>query len=213
MNATPRFPNARAHLRRVRTAPSTPRSETSMVIWLRGSEFRVRDESGRPSSDLLGDLTEARGFGILPRTIEGFMDAWNLSRKPPSQVPTELYGDLSSGEGMIREAGWPARPIDAGVIAPVAEQLLTDGRERDLEPVARATRLSRPCIEYRFDIDGADDAVPYRTHVRWLVSTPYVLLREIRDSKHDNLFALSEVVALEEGIVTDADLHPDKSDP
>jgi hypothetical protein len=184
-----------------------------MEIWLRGSAFRVRDESGRPSSDLLGDLTEARGFGILPRTMEGFMDAWNLSRKPPNHVPTELYGDLSSGDGMIREAGWPARPIDAGVIAPVAEQLLTDGRERDLEPVATATCLGRPCTEYRFDIDGAEGAVAYRTHVRWLVSAPYVLLREIRDSKHDNLFALSEVVVLEEGTVTDADLRPEQSDP
>jgi hypothetical protein len=182
-----------------------------MVIWLRGSAFRVRDESGRPASDLLGDLTEARGFGILPRTMEGFMDAWRLARKPPSQVPTELYGDLSSGDGMIREASRPPRPIDAGVIAPVAEQLLADGREVDLEPVDTVTCLGRSCAEYRFDIDGAEGAVPYRSHVRWLVSAPFVLLREIRDSKHDNLFALSEVVALEEGTVTDADLRPPAS--
>ncbi len=179
-----------------------------MVIWLRDSAFRVRDEAGRPYSDVMSDVTAARGFGRTPQTIEELMDAWDVSRMPTDQVPTEIYGDLTTGDGTVREAGQEPWPIHATVIAPVAEQLLTDGREASLEPVAMCTCLDRPCAEYRFSIEGDEGGIPYRSDVRWLVHAPFVLLREVQDSKHPDLSVRTEVVELAEGIVTDADLHP-----
>lgn len=177
------------------------------MIWLRGTSFRVRDQSGRPYADIVGDVTSERGFGTTPRTMEGFMDAWSPTRL--SDDATELYGDVQSGEAVVHEAGREPWATDAGVIGPVAEQLLTDGREATMEPVGEATHLDRPCREYRFAIEGEEDGIGYRSDVRWLVSGPFVLLRDVRDSRHRGLFAVTEVVELEEGSVAEADLRPD----
>jgi hypothetical protein len=207
-DAVPRYPNARARIRRIRNTPGAALSEHSMVIWLRDSAFRVRDEAGRPYSDVMSDVTAARGFGTTPRTMEEFMDVWDASRTPSDRGSTEFYGDLTTGNGTVREVGRESWSIDATVIAPVAEQLLTDGRETSLEPVAMSTCLDRPCAEYRFSSEGDEDGIPYRSDIRWLVCAPFVLLREVRDSKHPNLSVRTEVIELAEGTVTDADLRP-----
>jgi|HubBroStandDraft_6_1064221.scaffolds.fasta_scaffold19615_6 hypothetical protein len=204
------YPNVRARLRRIRRAPFAPTSETRMVIWLRGERFRVRDESGRGYAEITGDVTAERGFGLTPRTMEGFMDAWDASRHSSDQA-SELYGDVETGEAVVHEAGRESWTTDAGVIRPVAEQLLADGREATLEPVGESTYLDRPCQEYRFALEGEEDGFRYRSDVRWLVSGPFVLLREVRDSPHGGLYALTEVLELEEGAVADVDLRPDPS--
>jgi hypothetical protein len=200
----PRYPNVRARLRRTRTAPGTKPVETTLTIWLRDGAFRVRDETGRPYADVAGDVRSARGFGTMPRTREELMDAADRARAP-ARPPTELYGDLETGEGTVCEAGEEPWPVSPAVLAPVAAQLLTDGRETELDPVSTTTCLGRPCDEYRFALAGEEDGIPYRSEVRWLVSGPFVLLREVRD---EGLSAVVEVVELEEGTVTDADLRP-----
>lgn len=201
------YPNVRARLRRTKHAPAIPPCETSTVIWLSGEKFRVRDESGRPYADIVGDVTAERGFGITPRTMEGFMDAWGATRHSSGQA-TELYGDVETGEAVVHEAGRGPWTTGVGAIGPVAEQLLTDGREATLEPVSESTYLDRLCQEYRFAIEGEEDGIGYRSDVRWLVSGPFVLLREVRDSCHRDLYALTEIVELEEGAVAEVDLHP-----
>jgi hypothetical protein len=198
------YPNVRATVRRTRHAPATPPLEAWIVIWLSGRRFRVRDESGRPYSEIVGDVTSERGFGALPRTMEGFMDTWDA----PSRQGTELYGDRETGEAVIREAGGEPWPTDVERIEPVAEQLLTGGQEKALEPFGETTYLGRPCQEYRFAIEGDENGIPYRSDVRWLVWGPYVLLREVRDSRHRNLYALTETVDLDEGVVTELDVRP-----
>ena len=207
-DAVRRYPNVRARLRRTRTAPGTRPSETTLTIWLRDSAFRVRDETGRPYSDVVGDVRSARGFGNTPRTMEEFMDASEWSRRTPGRPATELYGDLDLDEGAVSEAGQEAWQVGPAVISPVAAQLLSDGREAGLDPVSTTTYLGRPCAEYRFTVTGDEDGVPYRSQVCSLVSGPFVLRREVRDVRIEELTAVTEVVELEEGTVTDADLTP-----
>jgi hypothetical protein len=97
------YPNVRARLRRRTEAPGAPAAEASMVIWLSGQRFRVRDETGRPYAEIVADVTTPRGFGVTPRTMEEFMDAWHASRHPSRREPTELYGDWETGEAVVHE--------------------------------------------------------------------------------------------------------------
>ncbi|MGH3797053.1 MAG: hypothetical protein ACRDSP_19440 [Pseudonocardiaceae bacterium] len=207
-DAASRFPNVCARLRRTHTAPGIQPSETTLTIWLWNTAFRVRDEAGRPYSDVVNDVRSARGFGATPRTMEEFMDTSYRSRHSTDRDPTELYGDFQTGEATVREAGQDPWPVSPEVIAPVAAQLLTDGREAELELVSTTTYLDRPCAEYRFTLTGDEDGVPYRSDVRRLVSGPFVLLQEVRDERISQLATVTEVVELNEGTVTDADLRP-----
>jgi hypothetical protein len=208
-DAVPHFPNVRARLRRTHTAPGIRPDETTLLIWLRDSAFRVRDEAGRPYSEVMDDVRSARGFGATPRSMEEFMDASSRARHSTTgRAATELYGDLQTGEGAVREAGQNPWPVSPAVIAPVAAQLLTEGREAESEPVSTTTYLDRPCTNYRFTLTGDEDGMPYRSAVRWLVSGPFVLFREVRDERINELATITEVVELEEGTVTATDLRP-----
>jgi hypothetical protein len=202
------YPNVRARLRRRKNAPGAPPAETSMVIWLSGQRFRVRDETGRAYAEIVADVTAARGFGMTPRTMEEFMDAWHASRHPSHRKPTELFGDWETGEAVVYEQyhePWAAR---LAVVGLVGEQVLTDGREAAFDSVGESVYLGHRCQEYRFAIEGDEDGIAYRSDVRWLVWSPYVLLREVRDTPHGGLHALTEVVELAQGAVTEADLRP-----
>jgi hypothetical protein len=199
------YPNARARLRWTRHAPVTPPVEATIVIWLRGARFRVRDETGRRYADILGAVTAPRGFGVTPRTIEDFMDA---GAADPGPGATELYGDGVTGEAVVHEAGREPWTADPDAIAPAAEQLLAGDREPAPEPAGESTYLGRPCLEYRYVIDGEEDGIDYRSDIRCLVSAPFVLLREVRDSRHPDLYARTEVLELTEGAVTTPDLRP-----
>jgi hypothetical protein len=203
-DAAYRLPNVRARLRRTRTAPGTTPTETVLTIWLRDSVFRVRDEAGRPYSDVAADVRSARGFGRTPRTMEEFMDAADRARRLPGP-PTELYGDLDTGDGLVCEPGAEPWEVVPAVLLPVAAQLLADGREASLVPTGHPTYLGRPCAEYRFPLTGEEDGVPYRSEVRWVVSEPYLLVREVSDG---GLHVLVETVELAEGVVTEADVRP-----
>jgi hypothetical protein len=86
---------------------------------------------------------------------------------------------------------------DVARIVPAAEQLLTRGRAA-LKPSGETTYLDRPCQEYRFTVDGTENGIPYRSEVNWLVSDPYLLVRDVRDSRIQDLHALTEVLELEE---------------
>jgi hypothetical protein len=200
------YPNARLRLRRVAKAPSAPTSDSQMVLWLDGSRFHLRDETGRSYPEILGDLTAARGFGLTARTIEDFMDAWGAAGR--TRKPTDIYADLASDEGIVVEEGGQPWTIDAARLVGLADQVFTDGREQSLEPVAETTYLGRSCTEYRFSIEGEEDGVPYRSDVSWLVSAPYLLRREVRDAPGGRLSAITEVVELVEGVVAEDDLRP-----
>lgn len=183
------YPNARLRVRRVRTVPGAPVFETELLIWLSGSRFRVSDPSGRPYRDIVADAVAPRGFGSPPRTMEDFMDAFDASTDDSDLGPTELWGDVATGEACVRQPRGEPWEVDADRIAPVVEQVLAvEGG--------------------RFVQEGEEDGIPYRSDVLLTVDPPFVVRREVRDAANPQLSALTEVVEVEEGTVTGADLVP-----
>jgi hypothetical protein len=171
--------------------------ETALVIWLSGSRFRVSDAAGRPYREVVADAVAPRGFGSPPRTMEDFMDAFDASVDDSDLGPTELWGDVATGEGSVRQPRGEPWPVDASRLAPVAEQVLSDGHDEG---------------DVTYVQEGEEDGRPYRSDVRLSVKPPFVVRREVRDAANPELSAVTEVVELEEGTVTDADLSPPVSD-
>lgn len=202
------LPNVRARIHWRRTVPGAPDTEYDTVLWLSGERFRVRDEHGRPYAEILGDVTEPRGFGLLPRTMEAFMDAWALAAKP-AEAPTGLYGDLSTGDGRVYEPGTEPWPVPAERIALLATYLLHgDEPGGDATPTGHAVHLGRECVEYTSHLTGAEyDGRAFHSTVRTLVAGAYVLSREVRDAEPSGLSLRSDVIELDEGVVADADVR------
>jgi hypothetical protein len=189
------YPTLWAVLRRTRTAPALPATEHRLEIRLDGSTFAVVDLDGRTFGEVIAEATDPRGFGAMPRTIEGFMDATSAAMRGPAGAPSEFAGDLATGRGTAVEAGREAREVPAQLLAPIAEQVLAadaDGRE----PVGEASLLGRTCAEYRFAVTGEDEGRPYRSDVRLLVWRGLVLLRAVQDAAVPGLRAVSEVIEL-----------------
>jgi hypothetical protein len=199
------YPDARVRLRRTRTAPGTETVRTTMTIHLRGSRFRVVDEGGRGYAEILADVTAPRGFGATPQTMEAFMDAFHESRRSVERAPTELRGDLATGEASVSEAGGDPWPADPDRLAPVAEQVLF--RDPGVRPTsATSTVLGREAAEYVATLEGDENGYRFRSDVRLWVSEPFVLVRDVVDAAYPGLTARVEVVELAEDAVTDADL-------
>ena len=108
------YPTLRAVLRRTRTAPATPPAEHRLEIRLRGDTFRVVDADGRTYAEVAAEVTAPRGFGLLPRTIEEFMDTTAAALRAPAAAPSEFAGDLATGRGTVVEAGREYRTLPVG---------------------------------------------------------------------------------------------------
>lgn len=189
------YPTLQVVLRRTRTAPALPATEHRLEIRLDGSTFAVVDVDGRTFGEVIAEATDPRGFGPLPRTIEGFMDATSAARHGPAGAPSEFVGDLATGRGTAVEAGGEPREVPADLLAPIAEQLLAGDLDGHA-PVGEVTLLGRACAEYRFAVTGEDDGRPYRSDVRLLVWRGVVLLRDVQDAAVPGLRATAEVVEL-----------------
>jgi hypothetical protein len=187
------YPTLQAVLRHTRTAPALPATEHRLEIRLDGTTFAVVDLDGRTFGEVIAEATDPRGFGQMPRTIEGFMDATSAALHGPAGAPSEFAGDLATGRGTAVEAGGEPREVPARLLAPIAEQVLAG--ELD-EPAGEAECLGRTCAEYRFAVTGQDDGRPYRSDVRLLVWRGLVLLREVQDAAVSGLRATAEVVEL-----------------
>lgn len=202
------YPNVKARLRLARLSPALPPRESYMEIWLKGSRFRVRDESGRHVSEILGDLSANRGLGVPARSIEEIMDVWSRSHdvSAAARGVSELYGDLATGEGRVVRGGQPAWPIEADELAAAAEQILAKGLDQRLKPQAQVTRLGRPATEYQGFFEGEEEGIPYKSEVTLVVSPPFLLLSDVRDARNAGHSYTREVVSLEEGAASDQDL-------
>ena len=73
------------------------------------------------------------------------------------------------------------------------------GARADVESGGEEQVLDRVCLDYRFRLEGDEDAVPFATEVRWLVAGGYLLRRELRDADNPGRWLTSEVVELAEG--------------
>src|SRR6478609_7978092 len=172
------YPNVRLRLRRTSGAPGAPERTAMMERFLDGSRFHLRDETGRSYPDLIADVAEPRGLGRASRTMEDLMDVWSATSR--ERAPTDVFAD----------------------------QVFTNGRESELPAAGQRRQLDRECTEYRLAIEGEEGGVPYRSDVIWLVSVPYLIRREVRDHPAGQMFAITELVELEEGAVTEEDLSP-----
>jgi hypothetical protein len=191
-------------------APLLPKRESYVDIWMKGSRFRVRDESGRHFAEIIGDLSESSGLGVPARTMEEFMDVWSqsLDEGATNRGVTEFYGDLSSGKGWVYGEGQAPWPIEAAELAPAAEQILALGLDDQLEPRDQVTRLGRPSTEYHGFLKEEDQGIPYQSEVTRVVSPPYLLFSHVRDAQNADRYYTREVVSLEEGAATDTELTP-----
>jgi hypothetical protein len=191
-------------------SPALPPREHYMDIWMKGTRFRVRDESGRHVAEILGDLSAPRGLGAPARSIEEMMDIWSQAQdgEAAARGVTELYGDLATGEGWVLRGEQAAWPIPADDLAPVAEQILAGELDEQLQPRGQATRLGRPSTEYHGILEGQDEGIPYRSEVTRVVSPPYLLLSEVRNPQNADHSYTREVVSLVEGATADPDLTP-----
>ena len=191
------YPTLRAVVRRTRIAPATPPAEHRLEIWLRGDTFRVVDADGRTYAEVAAEVAAPRGFGLLPRTIEEFMDITAAALRGAAAAPSEFAGDLATGHGTVVEAGGAPREVPVGLVAPIAEQVLAGDLVAGRTPAGAAEHLGRACAEYRFALIGEDEGRPFRSDVRLLVWEGLALVREVRDAELDDLRAAAELVELD----------------
>jgi hypothetical protein len=199
------YPNVRARLRSTLLHPSLPVRRSEMAIWLKDTRFRVRDEAGRHVAAILDDVSAPRGLGAPVRSLEEAMDIWAQSQDGRSSA-TELYGDRASSEACVRRGDQPPWTMPADALAAVAEQILAGEPDARLQAHGPVTRLGRQAMEYRGVVRGEDDAGSYECEVTRIISPPYLLLNEVRNACNAKHARLVEVIALEEGACSDADL-------
>ncbi len=207
----PGYPNVHVRLRLFQQAPAVPDRDSEIEIWLKGTRFHVRDHACRPLSYILEDVTATRGLGRPVKSIEEMMDLGTLDGLRDGSSPTEMYGDLASDEGWVREPVDKRGPVPASVLAPVAEQILSRGKADGLRLVNSMSRLGRAATEYRGQIGVTEDGEQYENSVRRVIAPPLLLFEQVHDAATPRLAYTREVLAIEEGVVTDADVTPPAS--
>jgi hypothetical protein len=201
------FPNARIRLKLRFQSPAADERTIEQTIWLRGSRFRVRDEAGRSLNEILGDVTAPRGLGKPARTMEEIMDRDDASRKKAPGV-TDLYGDVASGAGLV--VRWTDKPWakSARDMAPIARQALSGDLTATFTRGGEVTRLGRKATEYKGVIEVQENGRAMKSNVVRVAAPPYLLLDDTRDASIEDFYYVREVLALDEGVVTDADVTP-----
>ncbi len=200
--------NVKARLRLTRKAPALPRRESYLSIWIKGTRFRVREESGREAAKIVGDVLAARGLGEPVRTMEEIMDARSQARAGVAGAVTDMYGDLATNEGWVYRGQEPGWLITAEELAPAARQIFFKEPNRQLEPRGQVTHLGRPATEYHGFVEGEEEGIPYKSEVTQIISPPYLLFCSVRDAKNADHYFTRAVVSLEEGVATDEDVTP-----
>jgi hypothetical protein len=209
------LPNARIRLRLHFQAAALPERDIEQTIWLHGSRFRVRDEVGRDVYQQLGDITYPRGLGLPATTMEEIMDREAEARRKPYGV-TEVYGDLANDAGVVIPAVGKRYEGPASKLAPLARQVLAAADDPRLAALARAgdvTRLGRAAVEYKGEVEVDENGAKRRNTVVRVVAPPYLLLDDVRNAELADHYYVREVVALDEGVVTDADVTPPPAAP
>ena len=133
------YPTLRAVVRRTAPHPDPP-AEHRLEIRLRGDTFRVVDADGRTYAEVAAEVAAPRGFGLLPRTIEEFMDTTAAALRGPAAAPSEFAGDLATGRGTVVEAGRAPREVPVQLVAPIAEQVLAGDLVASRAPAGAAPR-------------------------------------------------------------------------
>jgi hypothetical protein len=208
------YPNVHVVLRLAQRSPSTPPRDEQLEIWLSGSRFRVRDPRGRRNAEIQADATAARGLGAPARTLEDMMDRYSEASTPrPARPPTELYGDLATGDGWVFPSDGRPWQTSADKLAPAADQILARDKAAGLAEVGPATRLGRTGVEYRGTVRGTEAGDTFDNLVVRVIAPPYILVDDARNAGTQSSSYVREIVALDEGSVTDADVTPPHVEP
>lgn len=201
----PWFVNVHARLRVEQRQPGIPDRALVLDIWLAGSRFRVRDPAGRAVHEIVGDVTAPRGLGLPVRELEEMMDRASATGDGP---PTELGGDLATGEGWVQGAFGDRWSQPAAELAPAALQVFAGDKASGLTATGTELRLGRRGLVYRGAVAvRADDRVRYN-RIHRVIAAPYLLFETAHDTDVEALSYLRALIALDEGSVTDADLAP-----
>lgn len=194
----PWFVNVHARLRVEQRQPGIPDRARVLQIWLAGSRFRVRDPAGRAVHEIVGDVTAPRGLGLPVRELEDIGDG------PPS----ELGGDLATGEGWVQGPFGDRWSQPAAELAPAALQIFAGDKAAGLTAAGIEVRHGRRGLVYRGTVGvRADDRVRYN-RIHRVIAPPYLLFETAHDTEVEALSYQRELIALEDGAVTDADLAP-----
>lgn len=201
------YPNASVRLRLARKGPGLPEREIFTSIWTKGTRFHVRDESGRNLAAILADILAPRSLGADPGSMEGMMDQYSQSLHP-SKRTTELHGDLGNPEGVVHRTGEESWSVEMEKLAPIAAQFLAGEFKAPLQRQETCLRLGRTCTEYHGYIEGTEHGVPHQNEVTRIISPPYLMFSCVRDVTNSNHYYIREIISLQEGIVSNADLIP-----
>ncbi len=205
----PGYPNVHVRLRIAQRAPSIPPRDSQLEIWLSGTRFHVRDVTGQMVQDIIGDVTAPRQLGVPARTIEDMMDRHSEAQHPVAHPPpTELFGDLATGEAWVFPSIGERRQLRASKLAPAAEQILARDKASGLQRGATSMRLGRTSTEYRGTVAVTEDGEHYQNDVTRVIAPPYLLFEDTRSAGNSGMSYVREIIALDEGTVTDADLTP-----
>lgn len=208
------YPNVHVVLRLAQRSPATPPRDEELEIWLSGTRFRVRDPHGRRSAEILADATAPRGLGAPAVTLEDMMDRRRAaSSARPADAPTELFGDTATDDGWVVPAHGRPWHTSARKLAPAAEQILAGDKATGLAAVGPITRLGRAATEYRGVVTGRDGATAFDNAVIRVIAPPFVLLDDARNAGTGSSSYVREIVTLDEGRVTAADVAPPSIDP
>lgn len=212
MSTEDELPNARIRLRLHFHAPSLPERDIVQTIWLHGSKFRVRDEAGRSFYEVLGDVTYPRGLGLPATTIEEVMDRRSAAQRQPAGV-TEVFGDLATGAGLVVPSVGAPWAKDAVELAPLARQVLAADLAPSLVRAGDVKRLGLDATEYKGEVEVDEKGARRRNTVVRVLAPPFLLLDDVRDAELADHYYVREVVALDAGVVTEADVTPPSPSP
>lgn len=203
--------NVHARLRLTKRGIGVPEQQDELEIWIRGTRFRIRDAQGRSVTDLIADLDEPRGLGAQARTMEEIMDRQSQAdhrAATASPRPSDLYGDRATDAGRVYPARGEPRPIAARRIAPLVDQIFARDRASGLARAGEVTRLGRAAVEYRDTVPVVADGKPAANVVVRVIASPFLLLDAAHDATVPAMSYVREIVALDEGPVSEADVTP-----
>jgi len=77
-----------------------------------------------------------------------------------------------------------------------------------LSALLGASRLGRSSTEYRGQVGVTEDGEPYENSITRVIAPPLLLFEHAHDSVTPTLSYTREILSIEEGTVTDADVTP-----
>lgn len=205
------YPNVHIRLKTTNRAAAVDDQVSEVDIWLKGQKFHIRDHACRPMSFILEDVMDPGGLGRQLESIEEMMDVGTADRLREKSSPTEIYGDLASDQAWVAEPFTTPYDMEARKLAPIAEQVLSRGKTAGLKVAGSRSRLGRAAAEYRGMVDAIWMEKPQQNAVTRIVAPPFLLHEHSHPPGSESRSYTREILAIEEGVVTDADVTPPAS--